>query len=71
MKEHMDKLSVGCSERLSKALWLGSECSADIEHFCKKAKYGEIADCMRPHFGDVSEVCKSALAFIASPAASR
>ncbi len=69
MQQHMSELSVGCSSRLSKMLWVGNECSADIEKFCPKAKYGSIGDCMRPHLGEVSDTCKAALAFIVSPAA--
>ena len=69
MEKHMNDLSVGCSTQLSKLLWVGNECSSDIQKFCPHAKYGAIGDCMRPHFGEVGDTCKAALAFIISPAA--
>jgi len=68
IQAHMSELSVGCSSRLSKAAWVFSECHADVQHFCPDAKYGGIADCMRPHLGEVSDQCRGAMAFIASPA---
>ena len=68
LQAHMSELSVGCSSRLSKAAWVFSQCREDVEHFCPDAKYGGIADCMRPHLGEVSDQCKAAVAFIASPA---
>ena len=49
IQSHISELSVGCSSRLSKAAWVLSECHADVQHFCPDAKYGSIADCMRPH----------------------
>jgi hypothetical protein len=33
--------------------------------------YGSIASCMKPHLGEVSDSCKGALAFIASPGSDR
>lgn len=68
IQSHISELSVGCSSRLSKAAWVFSECHADVQHFCPDAKYGGIADCMRPHLGEVSGPCKAAMAYIASPA---
>ena len=68
IQSHMSELSVGCSSRLSKAAWVFSECHADVQHFCPDAKYGGIADCMRPHLGEVSGPCRAAMAYIASPA---
>ncbi len=68
IQAHISELSVGCSSRLSKAAWVFSECRADVQHFCPDAKYGGIADCMRPHLGEVSDPCRGAMAFIASPA---
>jgi hypothetical protein len=68
IESHISELSVGCLSRLSKAAWVFSECRADVQHFCPDAKYGGIADCMRPHLGEVSDQCKGAMAFIASPA---
>ena len=68
IEAHISQLSVGCSSRLSKAAWVFSECHGDIQHFCPEATYGGIADCMRPHLGEVGEQCKAAMAFIASPA---
>ena len=71
LQSHISGLSVGCSSILSKAAWTAKECAADIQHFCPDAKVGTIADCMRPHLGEASAQCRSALAFIASPASDR
>ena len=71
LQSHIGSLSVGCSSILSKAVWTAKECAADIKHFCPDAKVGTISDCMRPHLGEASDQCKSALAFIASPASDR
>ena len=64
-------LSVGCSTILSKAIWTAQQCAGDIRQFCPGATYSDVGDCMRPHLGEVSGTCKSALAFMASPAADR
>ena len=64
-------LSVGCSTILSKAVWVAKECAGDIVQFCPSATYENIGDCMRPHLGQASATCRSALAYIASPAADR
>jgi hypothetical protein len=71
LQSHISQLSVGCSSILSKAAWTAKECAPDIQHFCPEAKVGTIADCMRPHLGEASAQCRSALAFIASPASDR
>jgi hypothetical protein len=68
IQAHISELSVGCSARLSRAAWVAKECHADIQQFCPHAVYGSIASCMKPHLGEVSDACKGALAFIASPA---
>ncbi len=68
IQAHMSELSVGCSSRLSKAAWVFTECRGDIQHFCPAATYGTISDCMRPHLGELSDQCRGAMAFIASPA---
>ena len=68
LQSHISKLSVGCSARLSRAAWVATECHADIQQFCPDAVYGSIASCMKPHLGEISDRCKGALAFIASPA---
>ena len=65
------ELSVGCSTILSKAIWVAKECAADIKQFCPNATYANVGDCMRPHLGQTSGTCQSALAYIASPAADR
>jgi hypothetical protein len=65
------ELSVGCSTILSKAIWLAKECAGDIRQFCPGATYETVGDCMRPHLGQASGTCQSALAFLASPAADR
>jgi hypothetical protein len=64
-------LSVGCSTILSKVIWVAKECAGDIRQFCPSATYENVGDCMRPHLGNVSGTCQSALAFIASPAGDR
>ena len=64
-------LSVGCSTILSKAIWVARECAGDIHQFCPGATFGSVSSCMQPHLGEVSGTCKSALAFMASPAADR
>ena len=68
IQAHISELSVGCSSRPSKAAWVAKECAADIKHFCPDAKVGDVKDCMQPHLGETSDQCKSAVAFIASPA---
>ena len=68
---HVGELSVGCSTILSKAIWTAQQCAGDIRQFCPNATYSNVGDCMRPHLGEASASCKSALAFMASPAADR
>lgn len=65
------ELSVGCSTILSKAIWVAKECAGDIRQFCPNATYASVGDCMRPHLGQTSATCQSAMAYIASPAADR
>ena len=65
------ELSVGCSTILSKAIWVARECASDIRQFCPSATYANVGDCMRPHLGQTSPTCQSAMAYIASPAADR
>ena len=57
-------LSVGCSTILSKAIWTAQQCAGDIQQFCPSATYGNVGDCMRPHLGEASGPCRSALAFM-------
>jgi hypothetical protein len=64
-------VSVGCSTILSKAVWVAKECAGDIRQFCPSATYANVGECMRPHLGEVSGTCQSALAYIASPAGDR
>jgi hypothetical protein len=64
-------LSVGCSTILSKAIWVAKECAGDIRQFCPNATYANVGDCMKPHLGQTSATCQSAMAYIASPAADR
>ena len=64
-------LSVGCSTILSKAIWTAQQCAGDIRQFCPSATYSNVGDCMRPHLGQARGPCRSALAFMASPAADR
>src|SRR6516225_7626266 len=62
-------LSVGCSTILSKMIWTAQQCAGDIKEFCPNATYANVGACMRPHLGQSSAACQSALAFMASPAA--
>jgi hypothetical protein len=71
LQSHVGELSVGCSTILSKAIWVARECAGDIHQFCPGATFGSVSDCMKPHLGEVSGTCKSAIAFMASPAADR
>jgi hypothetical protein len=71
LQSHVGDLSVGCSTILSKAIWVAHECAGDIRQFCPGATFGSVSDCMKPHLGEVSGTCQSALAFMASPAADR
>jgi hypothetical protein len=68
---HVSELSVGCSTILSKASWTAKECAVDIREFCPHATFGNISSCLEAHLGGASASCKAALAFMASPAASR
>ena len=71
LQSHVGELSVGCSTMLSKAIWVARECASDIRQFCPNATVANIGDCMRPHLGQTSSTCQSALAYIASPAGDR
>jgi hypothetical protein len=71
LQAHVGELSVGCSTILSKAIWVSRECAADIHQFCPNATFGNLGDCMRPHLGEASGTCQSAIAYIASPAGDR
>ena len=71
LQSHVGELSVGCSTILSKAIWVALQCEGDIRLFCPGTTFGTVGDCMRPHMGQTSATCQSALAFIASPAADR
>jgi hypothetical protein len=68
LQSHVGELSVGCSTILSKAIWTAQQCAGDIHQFCPTATFGTVGDCMRPH---LSEACRAAMAFMASPAADR
>ena len=68
---HVSELSVGCSTILSKASWTAQECASDIREFCPHATFGNISNCLQPHLSEASPTCKSALTFMASPAAGR
>ena len=67
LKAHMANLSAPCSARLSRELYVATTCDADIKRFCGSAVSGggnPIAPCMQMHLGEVSNSCKSALAYI-------
>jgi hypothetical protein len=68
---HVSELSVGCSTVLPKASWTAKECANDIRQFCARATFGNISDCLKPHLGEASSACKSALAFMVSLVADR
>jgi hypothetical protein len=60
-------LSAPCSARLSREVYVATTCDADIKRFCGSAVSGggnPIAPCMQMHLGEVSNSCKSALAYI-------
>jgi hypothetical protein len=71
LQSHVGELSVGCSTILSKAAWTAKECASDIRQFCPGATFGSISDRLKPHLGEASDTCRSALAFVASSAADR
>ena len=71
LQSHLSEINTNCSSVLSKAIWVAKECAGDIKQFCPNATYGNVGDCMRPHLGQTSATCQSALAFMASPAADR
>jgi hypothetical protein len=71
LRLHANELSVGCSSILSKASWTAQECASDIREFCPHVTFGNISNCLKPHLGEASANCKSALAFMTSPASSR
>jgi hypothetical protein len=65
---HMGDLSTTCSSRLSRQFYVAAECEADVRRFCGAVRSGDgIASCVRPHLGEVSGSCRSALAFIDAP----
>jgi hypothetical protein len=68
---YVSELSVGCSTILSKASWTAQECASDIREFCPHTTFGNISNCLKPHLKEASATCKSALAFMVSPAADR
>ena len=55
--------------RASRKAYVATVCEADVKHFCGNAISGDdrIASCMQTHFGEVSDSCKSALAYIDAP----
>jgi hypothetical protein len=68
---HVSELSVGCSTILSKASWTAQNSARDIREFCPNMTFGNISNCLKPHLDEASASCKSALAFMVSPAADR
>ncbi|MBV8111705.1 MAG: hypothetical protein JO012_18260 [Hyphomicrobiales bacterium] len=69
MMSRMGDVSVACSTKLSRAIYVAKECEADVRRFCGNVKPGRnrIAACMRPHLREVGGPCKGALAFVAAP----
>jgi hypothetical protein len=67
LKAHMANLSAPCSARLSRELYVATTCDADIKRFCDNAISGggdRIASCVQMHLSEVSNSCKSGLAYI-------
>jgi hypothetical protein len=63
----MARLSAPCSARLSRELYVATTCDAVIKRFCDNAISGgddRIASCVQMHLSEVSNSCKSALAYI-------
>ena len=58
-----------CSAKLSREIYLVTECEADVKHFCGDVISGgaRIASCVQTHFGEVSYSCKSALVSLDAP----
>jgi len=65
----MANLSTTCSAELSRKVYVATVCEADVKHFCGNAISGDdrIASCVRTHLGEVTDSCKSALAYIDAP----
>ena len=68
---HLSGLSTFCSAKLSREIYVATECEADVKRFCGDVKSGgdRIASCVRPHLGEVSDSCRGALASIDAPGA--
>ena len=66
---HAGGLSTTCSAKLSREMYVATECEADVKRFCAAVRSGgdRMASCMRPHLSEVSNSCRSALAFIDAP----
>ena len=67
LKAHLANLSAPCSARLSREVYVATTCDADIKRFCGSAISGggnQIATCIQMYLGEVSNSCKSALAYI-------
>jgi hypothetical protein len=62
----MANLSAPCSAKLSREVYVATTCEADVKRFCGNATSGgdRIASCMQTHLGEISNSCKSALAYI-------
>ena len=62
----MANLSATCSAKLSREVYVATACEADVKRFCGNAVSGgdRIASCIQTHLGEVSNSCKSALAYI-------
>jgi hypothetical protein len=62
----MVNLSAPCSAKLSREAYVATTCEADVKRFCGNTTLGgdRIASCMQTHLGEVSNSCKSALAYI-------
>ena len=62
----MANLSATCSAELSRELYVATTCEADVKRFCGNALSSRdyIVSCMQTHFGEVSNSCRSALAYV-------
>jgi len=69
LMSHLSGLSTFCSAKLSREIYVATECEADVKRFCGNIKSGgdRIDSCMRPHLGEVSDSCRGALASIDAP----
>jgi hypothetical protein len=66
LKAHMPNLPATCSAELSRELYIATTSEADLRRFCGNAisSRDHVVSCMQTHFGEVSNSCKTALAYV-------